>query len=418
MRENKEDSQTREVQAGRKRQSSHSKEANPNIIQQHNTPKKIRGLAVSFLHTVGQMEDPRTRPCDYPLSEILFIAVCSVLCGTESHEDMAMFGEAQIDWFRQFVPLKNGVPSHDTFRRVLMLLKPGSLSDACNEMFQGPHIDKQGKHIAIDGKASRGCYNVKGQSLLNMVSAWDTDRGICLGHVVTKNDEGKETGEYNAIPKLIEQLDVKDTLVTIDAGGCYAEITGSIVSGGGDYAITLKENQPKLHEMTKGVFDEHDRNDFANVASYRKTNRGHGRVEERTYYAVPVGTDDKRWEKWPKLSTLVMGKFRRETGGKTTEFIRYYISSLPSKDVERLGQSLRGHWGIENGLHWVLDVTFGEDANRTRRGNGAENLSILRRMALGMLNQVKGKKTISNVKFQAAVDPNFRTKMMNKFLMR
>ena len=311
-----------------------------------------------------------------------------------------------------------------------MLLKPGALSDACNEMFQGLHIDKQGKHIAIDGKTSRGCYNNKGQSLLNIVSAWDTDRGVCLGHVVTKNDEGKETGEFNAIPKLIEQLDVKDTLVTIDAGGCYAEITGSIVTGGGDYAITLKENQPKLHEMAKDVFDEHERNNFADVASYRETNRGHGRVEERTYYAVLAAIDDKqdgrkndkqddkRWEKWPKLSTLVMGKFRRETGGKASEFTRYYISSLPSDDVERLGQSLRGHWGMENGLHWVLDVTFGEDANRTRRGNGAENLSILRRMALGMLNQVKGKKTIPYVKFQAAVDQNFRTMIMNKFLMR
>ena len=206
---------------------------------------------MSFLQTVSQIANPRTRPCDYPLSEILFIVAVTVMCGSESYEDIATFGKAQADWFRQFVPLNNGVPSHDTFRRVLMLLKPGSLSDACNEMFEGLHIDKQGKHIAIDGKTSRGCYNVKGQSLLNMVSAWDTERGVCLGHAVTKNDEGKETGEFNAIPKLIEQLDVKDTLVTIDAGGCYAEITGAIVAGGGDYAITLKENQPKLHEMRK-----------------------------------------------------------------------------------------------------------------------------------------------------------------------
>ena len=132
-----------------------------------------------------------------------------------------------------------------------MLLKPESLSEACNEMFQGLHIDKQGKHIAGDGKKSRGCYDVKGRSLLNIVSAWDTANGISLGQIATKNDEGKEVGEFNAIPKLVNQWNVKDALVTVDAGGCYAEITDAIVAGGGDYAITLKENQPKLHTMTK-----------------------------------------------------------------------------------------------------------------------------------------------------------------------
>ena len=183
--------------------------------------------------------------------------------------------------------------------------------------------------------------------------------------------------------------------------------------------------------MTKKIFAEHERNDFADVASYRETNRGHGRVEERTYYAVSVAADDKRNEKrltkWSELSTLVMGRFRRlVTGGNESEFTRYYISSLSCDDVEQLGQSLRWHWGIENGLHWVLDVTFGEDGNRTRRGNGADTLfgrstdtlSILRRMALGMLNRFKGKKTVTNVKFHAAVDPDFRTMILKKFLMR
>jgi len=395
------------------------REVNPNIIQQDNPPKQIRIIAHRFLQIVEQVENPRTRPCDYPLNEILFIAVCAILCGSESYEDIATFGKAQIEWFRQFLPLANGIPSHDTFRRVLMLLKPESLSEAYNEMFQGLHVDRQGRHIAIDGKKSRGCYDIKGQSLLNMVSAWDTENGISLGQVATKNDEGKEVGEFHAIPKIVEQLNVKDALVTIDAGGCYAEITSSIVTGGGDYAITLKENQPKLHEIAKSAFHQHEQNDLTDVACYRETNRGHGREEERTYYTVPVAADDKRLVKWPGLSTLVMGRFRRSVvGGKTSELTRYYISSLSSEHVERLGRSLRAHWGIENGLHWVLDVTFGEDAHRTRRGNGAENLSILRRIALGMLNHVKGKKTLPNVKFRAAVDPIFRTSILKNFLMR
>ena len=260
---------------------------------------------------------------------------------------------------------------------------------------------------------------MKGQSLLNMVSAWDTENGISLGQVATKSDEGKEIGEFNTIPKLVNQLDVQGKLATIDAGGCYAEIAGSIVNGGGDYAITLKENQPTLHKIAQGIFEEHARNDFADVASYHETNRGHGRLEERTYYVVPVPSNEHRLEKWPGLQTLVMGRFRRTIiGGKETEFTRYYISSLAGDCAARLGQSLRSHWGIENGLHWVLDVSFGEDANRTRRGHGAENLSILRRLSLGMLNQSKGKKTIPTLKFHAAVDPDFRTTIFKNFLMR
>ena len=224
-----------------------------------------------------------------------------------------------------------------------------------------------------------------------MVSAWDTENGLCLGQVATKNDEGKEVG------------------------GCYKEITGAIVAGGGDYAITLKANQLTLHEIAKSVFAEHERNDFADVACYSETNRGHGRVEQRTYYAVPI-PDAPRLEKWPGLSTFVMGRFHRTVGDKEEQHTRYFITSLLTDDVQRLGQVLRSHWGIENSLHWVLDVSFGEDANRTRRGNGAENLSILRRIGLGMLNQIKGKKTIPNVKFQAAVDPEFRTTIITKFL--
>jgi predicted transposase YbfD/YdcC len=390
-----------------------------NIVRQQNTKKKVKDTAVDFLRLIEHLDDPRTREVDYPLPEILFVAVFAVLSGAESYQDIATFGESQFKWFKQFIPLEKGIPSHDTFRRVFMLLKPGTLNEAYNEMWRNLYVGKRGKHIAIDGKVSRGCYDVKGKSLLNFVSAWDTENGICFGQVATKNDEGKDVGEFNAIPKLIEQLDIEDTLVTIDAGGCYAEIAGAIIDGGGSYAITLKENQPTLHGIAKTIFEQHEQNGFADVACYRESNRGHGREEERTYYAVPIPLNDPRLEKWPSLLTLMMGRFRRVVKGKeATEFTRFYISSLPCSEVMRLGQSARGHWAIENGLHWVLDVSFGEDANRTRRGNGAENLSILRRMALGMLKQVKGNKTIPNVQFRAAVDPDFRTTIVENVLMR
>ena len=399
-----------------------SKHGKPNVIKQQYTKTKIAGIAVHFQHSIEQLDDPRTGSCDYPLAEILFVAIIAVLCGSESDQDIATFGEAQINWFRQFMPMKNGIPSHDTFRRIFMLLKPEVLQSAYDEIFRELRVRKRGKnspkHYSIDGKTSRGCYNTKGKSLLHTVSCWDRANGISLGQLATKNEEGKEVGEFNTIPKLIKELDIKDALITIDAGGCYAEITDAIVDGGGSYAITLKENQPTLHGIAKDVFEKHEQNNFSQVAVYQETNRGHGRVEERTYYVVPVPKDE-RLEKWTGLETLVMGRFRRSVnGGVTTEFIRFYISSLPCEKVKWLGQSLRGHWSIENGLHWVLDVSFGEDGNRTHRGNGAENWSILRRIALGMLNQVKGKMTIPNVKFRAAVDPVFRTEILKNIMMR
>jgi len=385
------------------------------MLTHRNSKTKIQHATTSALQVIDNIVDPRTRHCDYPLREILFIAAVAYLCDAESYEDIATFGRAQFKWFRQFIPLKNGIPSHDTFRRVFMLLKPTALDELYKEMFRELYVGKRGKHLAIDGKVSRGCYHIKGKSLLNMVSAYDTEAGISLTHAPTKNEEGKDVGEFNAIPKVIEQLDIKDKLVTIDAGGCYVEVTDVIIDGGGSYAITLKENQPTLHKIAKETFEQHERKDFADVASYLEEARGHGRVEERTYYAVPVRSDDERLAKWSGIATFVMGRFRRSVKGKEEkETVRYYISSLPCAEVERLGQSLRSHWGIENGLHWVLDVNFNEDGNRTREGNGAENLSIVRRLVLGMLKQTKGNKTIANAKYRCAVDPDFRTTVVKK----
>ena len=271
----------------------------------------------------------------------------------------------------------------------------------------------QGKHIAIDGKVLRGCYNKKGMSLLRTVSAWDTENGISLAQVATKNDEGKDVGEFHAIPVLIGMLDIQGRTVTIDAGGAYVEIAGAVTDGGGDYAITLKENQPTLYKEAVKMFQELEERNFEGVDCYEESNRGHGRQERRTYRTVSV-TDEKLLLKWPGLQTFVMGLFQRTTRGVTTEYRRYYFSSLGCEQVEYFGQILRKHWSIENNLHWVLDVSFGEDANRTRRGHGAENLSILRRAALSILNQHKDKMTIPNMKFRAAIDPVFRTKLFLK----
>ena len=180
---------------------------------------------------------------------------------------------------------------------------------------------------------------------------------------------------------MIEQLDVKGAVVTIDAAGCYTEIVDAVVDNGGNYLITLKDNQPTLMSETQELFTEVASQDFEGVACHRESNRGHGRIEERTYYAVPLLAESTLREKWKNLNTLMMGIFEREVKGKKSREVRYMISDLPCDEVERLGGCFRSHWGIENRLHWVLDVSFGEDANRTRRGNGAENLSKIRRLA-------------------------------------
>lgn len=382
-----------------------------NIIKTDCDEQAVKGAADAFLVAVDLIHDARdVERCDHPIQELLFVAVAAVLCGSESHRDMQTFAETQIEWLRQFIKLEFGAPSHDTFRRVLEALKPGYLDEAIRDMLQQLNLHDKGNHIAIDGKNFRGCYNTKGVSLLRTVSAWDTENGISLAQVATKNDEGKDVGEFNAIPILIDMLDIEGRTVTIDAGGAYVEIAGAVTDGGGDYAITLKANQPTLYKEAVKTFQELEERHFEGVDCYEESNRGHGRQERRTYRAIAV-TDEKLLSKWPGLQTFVMGIFQRIVGGVTTEYRRYYFSNLVCEKVEHLGQVLRKHWSIENNCHWVLDVSFGEDANRTRRGHGAENLSILRRTALSILNQHKGQMTIPNMIFRAAIDPAFRTKL-------
>jgi predicted transposase YbfD/YdcC len=384
-----------------------------NTVKKDNGSRKIKAVTKTFAAAVKKIDDPRTSEVDYPLVEILFTALVAVCCGGESYYDVATFAEQQLRWLRKFFPFKNGTPSHDTFNRVFDLLDPNSLEKAYRLLIEGLKI-RTPKHIAIDGKASRGCYKIKGQGLLHVVSAYDTENGIALGQQKTKNDEGKDVGEYNTIPALIETLDIKDTLVTVDAGGCYANIVDAVVAGDGNYLITVKDNQPTLLNEAKEAFAKVEAKDFEGVPCYQESDQGHGRIEERTYYAVPVAKESAMREKWQHLETFVMGVLSREVKGKTSREVRYLISDLPCEEVQRLGRSAREHWGIENRLHWVLDVSFREDAHRTRGGNGEENLGKLRRLALGLMRKVKGKQTVPTMMFKAALSPDFRTALIGQ----
>src|SRR5215469_5493134 len=386
-----------------------------NTVKKDNGQRKIKKIAHEFAEAVKEIDDPRTREVDYPLDEILFIALVAVICGSESYYDFETFGNEQLRWLKKFFPFKNGIPSHDTFLRVFELLDPNSLEKAYRLMIEGLKI-RNTKHIAIDGKASRGCYKIKGQHLLHVVSAWDTENGIALGQLATKNDEGKDVGEYNTIPALIETLDVKDAVVTIDAGGCYANAVDAIVEGEGNYLITVKDNQPTLLKEAKEAFAEVESKGFEGVECYQESDHGHGRIEERTYYALPVPEDSELRQKWRHLETFVMGVFYREVKGKSSREVRYLISDLKSDQVQRLGRSAREHWGIENRLHWVLDVSFREDAHRTRGGNGEENLGKLRRLALGLMRKVKGRQTVPTMMFKAALSHDFRTTIVEQMI--
>ena len=396
-------------------QSSSSKKSIVNTVKKNNSPRQVKKITRQFSKALESLADPRTREgrIDYPLREILFVALAAVICGAISYQQIATFGEEQIKWFKKFFPFKNGIPSHDTFRRVFELLDPNSLETSYRLVIENLKINTL-KHIAIDGKVSRGCFLIKGQCLLNSVSAFDTENGIVLGQLATRDDEGKDVGEYNTIPLVIESLDITDAVVTVDAAGCYTEIVDEIVKGNGHYVITVKDNQPTLLNAAKEVFSEVESPSFEGVQSYQTSDRGHGRIEERTYYAMPVPDNSPLREKWQNLDTFVMGIFDRTVDGVTSREVRYLISDLSSDQVARLGQCARAHWGIENKLHWVLDVSFGEDGNRTRKGHGAENLSTLRRLAVGLMRKVKGKQTVPNMMFQAALDPEFRTKVVEQ----
>jgi predicted transposase YbfD/YdcC len=384
-----------------------------NTVKKDNGQRKIKAIAKTFATAVKQIDDPRTWEVDYPLAEVLFTALVAVCCGAMSYYDFATFAEQQLRWLKKFFPCKNGTPSHDTFNRVFDLLDPNSLEKVYRLLIEGLKILNT-QHIAIDGKASRGCYKIKGQGLLHVVSAYDTENGIALGQQKTKNDEGKDVGEYNTIPVLIETLDIKDALVTIDAGGCYANIVDAVVEEEGNYLITVKDNQPTLFDAAKSAFMEVASKEFEGVDCYRESDRGHGRIEERSYYAVPVPKESPLREKWLHLETLVMGVYSREVKGRVSREVRYMMSDLSSSEVQRLGRSARNHWGIENRLHWVLDVSFREDAHRTQGKNGEENLGKLRRLALGLMRKVKGKQTVPTMMFKAALSSEFRTSLIGQ----
>lgn len=348
-----------------------------------------------FVH-FSVLPDPRTdRTKKHLLIDILFIAVCTMICGGEGFTDMEEFGEAKEEWLRKYLELPFGIPSHDTFRRLFSILDPQAFGECFTRWSQALHDATNGEVIALDGKTIRHSFDTfSGQPALHMVSAWASENGLALGQV--RVDE--KSNEITAIPRLLEMIDVKGRIITTDAMGCQRDVAKRIIDKKGDYVFCLKGNQESLHEEVKYFFDECRAANYEDVEHnyFESVEKDHGRIETRRCWVV--GEAAIRWlerqDQWPGLRSIAAIESERKIRGKTTTETRYFISSLTGK-ARKVAEAAREHWAIENSPHYVLDVTFNEDKSRIRKDNAPENLVVLRRIALNMVKKEQTHKKAS-----------------------
>jgi predicted transposase YbfD/YdcC len=367
---------------------------------ENTTGDKTKLAKASLVAHLAQVPDPRIhRRREHELIDILVIAVCTLLCAGESFNDMEDFGKAKLDWFRTFLNLHNGIPSHDTFNRVFAALDPREFLDCFLRWTQSLRAAVAQEIVALDGKALRRALN-KDQSIQYVVSAWAESNGLVLGQLKVAD----KSNEITAVPELLRVLELSGCIVTIDAMGCQKKIAREIIEADADYVLALKGNQETVHEEVKSFLNatltqrQAPRPQGAKLtgaaaalASLETVEKDHGRFETRRYYQ----SNQLDWfadlPKWEGLQSVGMVESLREVAGKTTVERRYYLSSLPL-GVEAFARAVRGHWGVENKVHWTMDVCFREDQSRARAGYAAENLATLRRLALNLLKRENTKK--------------------------
>ncbi len=353
----------------------------PQKVQQIQKPRDM-------VACLSEMADPRVdRTRDHKLTDILVIGVCSVLCGGEGFNDMETFGKAQHTWLQGFLALPNGIPSHDTFNRVFQAIDPKEFSECFIRWTQFLHSALGDEIVAIDGKALRRAHD-KEKGIPYVVSAWAVENGLTLGQVKVE----EKSNEITAIPKLLRVLDLAGCIVTIDAMGCQKKIAREIIESDADYVLALKGNQGTTEQEVRAYFDEliapdpslstqpvHDE-----LESFQTVDGGHGRIETRRYWISDYTDWFEEKDKWEGLRCFAMVESVREIGESRSYERRCFLTSI-EPNAKRFARACRGHWGVENPLHWVMDVTFREDDSRARSGNAAENLAALRRLALNML---------------------------------
>lgn len=377
---------------------------------------------VLFEEHFEQVDDPRIAGRTiHSLHSILFISVAATVAGADGPEDMAMFAEHKQDWLEQFIDLSNGVPSHDTIGRVLGLIKPKQFQDAflawIGSLSSLHDADGKPIFVPIDGKTMRGSYtNADKSDMLHIVSAWASQQGITLGQVAVDS----KSNEITAIPQLLEMLELKGTIVSIDRApsrrlgrGCQRKIATKIINGGGDYVLQVKGNQPSLQAAIEASFAEATASDRSSKARRHTTKeKSRGRRETRIYTIMPLPESMVSFGKqWSKLTSIGRVDRHIERDGKATCETNYYICSIDAK-VGLFSESARSHWSIENSLHWVMDVVFGEDSSRIHTGHAAENMSFLRRFVTTLLKRDTSKSSLKQKRKEAAWDTRFLEKLL------
>ncbi len=377
----------------------------------------MEGTAHEFLETLkacfSDLEDPRVQAsCDHLLMDIIAVTILAVTCGADDWTDLETFGKLRHEWLKTFLKLPGGIPSHDTFRRVFGLLDRKQFAACLFGWTKAIHEATGGKLIAIDGKALRRSFARKsGKAMLHLVTAWSSENGLTLGQVPCE----EKSNEITAIPELLKLLNLKGTTVTIDAMGTQKQIASQIREQKGHYVLALKGNQSSLQDDMRQLFDRGMETNFKGTKHnvYETKEKGHGRIDERTCHVIEIPKDHPQRQRWKDLKTLAVTVSRRVIDENETWESRLYVSSHPPR-AKQLACAIRRHWSIENSQHWILDVTFGEDARRQQDRNGGTNLAAVRRLAVSLLRQEQTIKRGAKCKRMAcALDPNYLLKVFH-----
>jgi predicted transposase YbfD/YdcC len=374
-----------------------------------------RTLSFAIFTHFEKLTDPRLKRTQaHKLLDILTIALCAAICGANAWTDVERFGLAKQAWFAKFLDLPGGIPSHDTFGRVFALLDTAEFEACLRSWLRSLHKSLKDQNVAIDGKTLRRSFDkATGRAALHSVSAWAVGLRLSLGQVAVDD----KSNEITAVPKLLELLEIVGAVVTLDAMHCQTETAAAVQAKQADYVLNVKGNQPTLLECLQQVFEEYGNQDFKapGLRVHKTTERSHGRDEQREYYVAPAPADLIESAQWAGLQSVVMVYRHRAAVGKETDEVHYYISSLPPK-VKRLANAIRDHWGIENSLHWVLDVIFAEDDSRIRKGNSPETTATLRRLALSILEQdTTLKSSLRGKRLQAGWNDDLLAKILTGF---